>query len=826
MRQVHAADSISQPSSLNNYTMSKPIGYNIPQGVNEGAFLSDDLLVMLGDVFVGVTDAFGDDAKLYKIDIGKIIESVQAGGMVFSGQFVDKSDGEIFNFEINQETNQLGYKSSGEFLDRQSLAAFCDRSSTEEAEEDSSEDQSEQEGLRPYSLLLDAINDEASEAGQSPFGSKLRKDLDYLAALSAAMYQGAIRIEAQPLYAGLHSYAIKYALSGLQLFTQSIGSVEGLESELMAEQWVDEHGLDFASAVVKEFSSRRCERMRELIQAGDQTALEEIKGIVEEAIAMAMSCTVDLIKTVAEADDYKPGDVQVALVAAIEEYCPIDNSDGYHVSENPRNMASEWQQVTDHSGCSEDLSMEALGLPVAEHMLANSDQGSAEKLSDCPTTEHVNGEAEDAERIFYVNVGEGPSRNWDDCRQFGFLAAGGGRKWSKQLEKIKIGDTVIAYLKGYGYVGIGKVTSTSTPATKFVVNGVLIKELPLINDTIRSIKRFSKENGEYLIGVAWQVAVPREQAAWKANAGLFTTALVCASLSNQPTTVSFALRSLSQVTSGDSMLAGDEDDEPSMREVALTTLVPYMNGSSYYNPNDYGWDILEAFSFPPGRYFLGDPAHALTGDQYREACDISYNSCGDIEGVGEIAIFKCPGDGQYVDENDCTYSVGSGTLGIVPIGHLSLAELPKLNKLGKVLEVPGDAGNPNWEDDGEGLQAMIDSQGHIFLGSGWIFCGDEHPLQAEFWKYLADNNLDDCDFWPSEVTKVLQGENVVYFGRCENAREQKCFIIEPSLNPSGLNLAPARPHDSHDKRIPGYPNADFEEKWIELAHIQGMTVSI
>lgn len=73
---------------------------------------------MLGETFVGVTDAFGDDATLYKIDIGKIIESVQAGGLIISGQFVDKSDGEIFNFEINQDSNHLRYGPQESFWTR------------------------------------------------------------------------------------------------------------------------------------------------------------------------------------------------------------------------------------------------------------------------------------------------------------------------------------------------------------------------------------------------------------------------------------------------------------------------------------------------------------------------------------------------------------------------------------------------------------------------------------------------------------------------------------------------------------------------------------
>jgi hypothetical protein len=155
-----------------------------------------------------------------------------------------------------------------------------------------------------------------------------------------------------------------------------------------------------------------------------------------------------------------------------------------------------------------------------------------------------------------VNVGEGPSRNWDDCRQFGFLAAGGGPKWSKQLEKLQVGDRVIAYLKGYGYVGIGTVTQSSTPSSKFMVEGTAIKELPLINDTIRSVNRFSTKNGEYLIGVAWEVAVPREQAVWQSNAGLYTTPLVCASLQNQPVTVDFAVKSLGNRSLADQVDTG------------------------------------------------------------------------------------------------------------------------------------------------------------------------------------------------------------------------------------------------------------------------------
>jgi hypothetical protein len=516
--------------------MIRPACYNIPEGKSEQEALPDELLELLANVFQGVTNAFGDNATLYRLDIGRVYESVQSGDLVVAGQFVDRSDGEVFDFEINQGTNKVGYKSTGNFLDRDALSLFLGEEAENGNGEDSSSDRSDS-GPYPFDLLLQAINEEGTEAYQSPFASKLRKDLDYLGALSALMYHAGATIEAQPLYPGLHGYAINYALRGLRLFSQSISSTQGRE---FAESWVEEHGLDFAAAVVKEFSSRRCARFQESIQSEDQEGIQELKDLVEEAIGMAMATTTDLIRSVVEADGYQAGDVQATLAAAIEEHCPIDNSEGYNAVDNARKLSAEWQEVVSRSGCMEDLSMSAIGLPSAQ--IIPSDQSTSQEQTN-ETTPDSGQEAEEAvagERIFYVNVGEGPSRNWDDCRKFGFLAAGGGRKWSKQLDKIQIGDTVIAYLKGYGYVGIGKVTSRATPATKFTVNGVSIKEVPLINDTIRSIKRFSKENGEYLIGIDWQVAVPREQAAWKANAGLYTTALVCASLSNQLDTISFA----------------------------------------------------------------------------------------------------------------------------------------------------------------------------------------------------------------------------------------------------------------------------------------------
>ena len=314
--------------------MIRPSYYNIPEGMSEQEALPDELLQLLADVFKGVTYAFGDDATLYRLDIGRVYESVQSGDLVVAGQFVDKSDGEMFNFEINQGTSKVGYKSTGNFHDRNALTLFLG----EEAESGNADvNNSELSESRPYhfDLLLQAINEQSSEAYQSPFASKIRKDLDYLGALSALMYHAGATIEAQPLYTGLHSYAIKYALSGLRLFSQSIGSNQGSEAGKAAEALVDEQGLDFAAEVVKEYSSRRCIRFQESIQSEDQEGIQELKNLVEEAIDMAMATTADLIMSIVEADDYQDGDVQATLVAAIEQYCPIDNSEATARSKMP-----------------------------------------------------------------------------------------------------------------------------------------------------------------------------------------------------------------------------------------------------------------------------------------------------------------------------------------------------------------------------------------------------------------------------------------------------------------------------------------------------------
>src|SRR6266446_2349347 len=83
-----------------------------------------------------------------------------------------------------------------------------------------------------------------------------------------------------------------------------------------------------------------------------------------------------------------------------------------------------------------------------------------------PNTLHLSLPGFDTARgIYFVNVGEyPPNRLWEDCRKYGFLAAGYGRQYSLQLDRLEVGSIAAAYLSGNGYVGIARVVAKPVPA--------------------------------------------------------------------------------------------------------------------------------------------------------------------------------------------------------------------------------------------------------------------------------------------------------------------------------------------------------------------------
>jgi Endonuclease NucS len=114
---------------------------------------------------------------------------------------------------------------------------------------------------------------------------------------------------------------------------------------------------------------------------------------------------------------------------------------------------------------------------------------------------------------WFVNVGEGEHRNWDDNRKYGYIGAGQGEKYSRPLRHLQVGDKIFAYMKGIGYVGYGEVTKEAAPIRDFVVDQF---GRPLLDLPLRAVhaaeNKDSAEDSEWAVGVKWLKEVPREQA--------------------------------------------------------------------------------------------------------------------------------------------------------------------------------------------------------------------------------------------------------------------------------------------------------------------------
>jgi uncharacterized protein len=140
--------------------------------------------------------------------------------------------------------------------------------------------------------------------------------------------------------------------------------------------------------------------------------------------------------------------------------------------------------------------------------------------------------------VYYFNVGEGPHRLWVDYKKYGFIAAGQGRQWGDAISGFREGDIFAAYLKGKGFVGIGRISARALP-----IRDVKIENRPLIDHDLvckeMSDNINSDEKCEYVALVDWISAVDAENAKWKPKSNLYTTTHVRASLDGQPETKAF-----------------------------------------------------------------------------------------------------------------------------------------------------------------------------------------------------------------------------------------------------------------------------------------------
>ena len=113
--------------------------------------------------------------------------------------------------------------------------------------------------------------------------------------------------------------------------------------------------------------------------------------------------------------------------------------------------------------------------------------------------------------LWYVNVGEGPHRSWDDMKRYGFISAGGGEKYSAPLDRLHPGDRIVAYQKGAGYVGYGIVTAAPVIARDFQTeNGPLLDQA--LDQPGMARPGEDATRAEHVVGVDWIKSVPVSEA--------------------------------------------------------------------------------------------------------------------------------------------------------------------------------------------------------------------------------------------------------------------------------------------------------------------------
>jgi hypothetical protein len=146
----------------------------------------------------------------------------------------------------------------------------------------------------------------------------------------------------------------------------------------------------------------------------------------------------------------------------------------------------------------------------------------------------VNVGMDDPDRQPNDAAGRGYPRHWLHCVRYGYVAAGGGQRYSGPLKKLEVGAQIMAYQKGKGYLGYGVVTSAAQPIHLFQLqDGTTLGETLKQSDynTTRT-----EDEWEYAVGVQWKRHFTLAEA--KTFRGVFANQNIVCKLSD-PTTVRF-----------------------------------------------------------------------------------------------------------------------------------------------------------------------------------------------------------------------------------------------------------------------------------------------
>ena len=138
-------------------------------------------------------------------------------------------------------------------------------------------------------------------------------------------------------------------------------------------------------------------------------------------------------------------------------------------------------------------------------------------------------------RDWYVSFGEyHDGRQWADAIKYGFVSAGGDKWYSRTMKNLEPGARIFVCIPKVGYVGVGTVLAAAKRFDEATVeiDGV---EAPLADQSlVGSYGHDGDEDdnlAEWVVPVAWDLTVPREQGVWKV--GMFANQNSACRLSQQ-----------------------------------------------------------------------------------------------------------------------------------------------------------------------------------------------------------------------------------------------------------------------------------------------------
>lgn len=189
---------------------------------------------------------------------------------------------------------------------------------------------------------------------------------------------------------------------------------------------------------------------------------------------------------------------------------------------------------------------------------------------DADVTSEWNGED------YYVHYGPEENRSWEDACTYGYVSAGGGRRWSTPLARLEPGARIFVHDPPNGYVGVGRVLARSVPIGDFrVMVGAeerSLLQVPLRNEKVKE-HADDPERAEYMVRVQWEHTEPVGQGYWER--GFFTRRGTTAYEFRDPTTAARICAHFGLPATGES---DGTEHERATNDVATHTTGPVIGG--------------------------------------------------------------------------------------------------------------------------------------------------------------------------------------------------------------------------------------------------------